>query len=309
MDAAEREQYLAILKQTPLQLPGMLKGVPKKLLLWTPAPGKWSILEIVCHLRDMERDAYLARYERILNEENPELKNIDGDVYALIRQYRRQKLSEALREWKQLRKQTLRLLSRLKEDQWLRPGVHETDGPLTVDRLLQRQAIGNDQAHLGQIEHIKTRYEILQKLEGGLRLVESALEDVSDEVLRRKPAPGKWSILEIVAHLAVAEQLFVTRYAMIADRDRPALPTADNNELAALLKFNEQNLDEALKEFKRLRRDTLTLLRALPQKGWRCTGLHPQRGEVTLEDLAKIHSTHDASHAARIQLLRKEFTG
>ncbi|MGB7622407.1 MAG: DinB family protein, partial [Terriglobia bacterium] len=64
MDVNERERYSEIVKQTPARLAATLKGVPKKLLLWTPSPGKWSIHEIVCHMRDMERDAYLARYHR-----------------------------------------------------------------------------------------------------------------------------------------------------------------------------------------------------------------------------------------------------
>ena len=99
LDEAERRRYLEIVRATPALLKAALKGVPKAVLLYTPAPGKWSILEIVCHLRDMERDAYLERYRRILAEDTPRLPDIDGDAHSLEGDYRNQKLSDALREW------------------------------------------------------------------------------------------------------------------------------------------------------------------------------------------------------------------
>ncbi|MBZ5535823.1 MAG: DinB family protein [Acidobacteriia bacterium] len=307
MDTSERERYFEIVKQTPERLTASLKGIPRRLLLWTPSPGKWSILEIVCHMRDMERDAYLARYRRILDEENPLLKNIDGDAYALELEYRRMKLSDVLRDWKQLRKETLKLLKSIKEEQWLRAGVHETDGPLSLETVLRRQAIGNDEAHLGQIEHIKVRSQLLQKYEEGLKGIESEVRGVSEDVLRRKPSPEKWSIIEILAHLAVTEQVFLTRYVMIANTDGPALSGVDNNELAAKLRYIERDLSDTLKEFKRLRADTLTLLRALPQKNWQRAGIHPKRGEITIESLAKIHANHDSTHADQIRALKEKF--
>ncbi|MDD5543408.1 MAG: DinB family protein [Acidobacteriia bacterium] len=306
MDADERSGYLETVKETPKRLQEAVKGVPKKILMWSPAPGKWSIVEIVCHMRDMERDAYLKRYQRMLSEENPSLKDIDGDYYALERSYRKDKLSAALKEWKDLRREVLRLLKNVKQDQWQRGGVHEIDGPLTVETLLRRQAKGNDEAHLGQIEDIKKRYALLQSLEDGLRAVEAAVKGASDEIVRRRAEPNKWSILEIVSHLATIEQIFLTRYSQMAFRDRPTIFSFDNNALAASLRFNERDLGETLKEFKRLRQDTLTLLRALPSASWQRTGIHPKRGEISIASVVENHSHHDSHHAERILNLRKE---
>ncbi|MBZ5552889.1 MAG: DinB family protein [Acidobacteriia bacterium] len=306
MDTSEHERYFEIVKQTPERLTASLKGVPRKLLLWTPSPGKWSIQEIVCHMRDMERDAYIARYRRILDEENPTLKNIDGDAYALESEYRRMKLSDVLRDWKRLRKDTLKLLKSVKDEQWERAGVHETDGPLTLEIVLRRQAVGNDEAHLGQIEHIKVRNQVLQKFEEGGKRIESEVRGVSEEVLRRKPSPGEWSIMEFLAHLADTEQVFLTRYVRIANADKPALAAVDSQELAVKLRYNERDLTNTLKEFKRLRADTLTLLRALPQKSWQRTGIDAERGEITIEGLAKVHTDHDSTHADEIRALKEK---
>src|SRR5574341_2634717 len=118
MNQTERDQYLAIVRSTPDRLKAALAGVPKKLLPWRPAPGKWSIHEIVCHMRDAERLGYLHRYSKILAEDNPTLPDVDGDKLALERQYNRMNLREVLRDWRAARKEVLAVLKKVKPDQW-----------------------------------------------------------------------------------------------------------------------------------------------------------------------------------------------
>jgi uncharacterized damage-inducible protein DinB len=292
---------LEVLRATPARLRAALKGVPRKLALWTPAPGKWSIQEIVCHLRDMERDAYLTRYRRILSEENPALPDVDGDVYALERAYRAQRLPEVLKDWVRLRKECLALLKTVKGDAWQRVGTHETAGPLSVAGFLRRQSRGNDEAHLDQIEGIKRRFALLERLEAGPKALKAATAGLSDEALRRGPAPGKWSPLEVACHLRDVEQVFVERFTKAAHQERPAFWMMDNDRVAEVLRYRESRLDDVLKEFARRRGDTVTLLRALPPAAWKRTGLHPKRGEVSIEDLAQVLADHDRSHTERIK--------
>jgi hypothetical protein len=295
---------LEVLRATPARLKAALKGVPRKLALWTPAPGKWSIQEIVCHMRDMERDAYLARYGRITAEENPTLPDIDGDAYALEGDYRSQKLPGVARDWLRLRKQCLALLKAVKGDAWQRVGTHETAGPLSLAALLRRHARGNDEAHLSQIDAIKTRFEVLVRLEAGPKALRAATADLAAEALRRRPEPGKWSILEIACHLRDVEQVYAERFTKMAHRERPSFWMLDNERVAKALRYGEARLGDVLKEFARRRNDTLTLLRALPPTAWQRTGLHPKRGEVSIEQLARVLADHDRSHLDRIRALR-----
>lgn len=304
MDANDRTAHLETLKSTPGRLKAALKGVPKKVLLWTPAPGKWSILEIVCHLRDMEKEAYLARYRRILDEETPSLPDIDGDILSLERDYRSQKLAEVLRDWTRLRRESLAVLRTVKGDQWSRRGVHETAGPLSMEDFLRRQAVGNDQAHLGQIDAIKARFDLFARLESGPAALAEAVRGVDDETLRRRPAPGKWAIVEIACHLRDTERVYAERFTKVAHQDRPQLWMADNDALAEGLRYRAADLAAVLKEFRRLRADTLVLLRALPHPVWQRTGVHPKRGVQTLEELASYLAVHDQSHLAKIRELR-----
>ena len=303
-DSADRKQQLETLKKTAGRLKAALKGVPRKVLLWTPAPGKWSILEIVCHMRDMEREAYLERYRRILQENDPSLPDIDGDVRALEDDYRSLKLGEVVRDWTRHRRECLALLRSVKGDQWLRAGTHQTAGRLTVADFLRRQALGNDEAHLGQIEAIRRRFDILSRLEKGPSALAEATRGLDGEALRRRPIPDKWSIVELACHLRDAERIYAERFTKVAHQDRPAFWLADNDRLAEKLHYRDADLASVLKEFRRLREDTLVLLRALPHPVWQRTGRHPRRGEETLEQIAVHLAEHDRGHIEKVRSLR-----
>jgi len=307
MDQAERDRSLEIIRSTPDRLKAALAGVPRKLLTWRPAPGKWSIHDIVCHMRDAERDGYLYRYRRVLAEDNPTFPDVDGDKLALERQYGRMNLREAVRDWRAARKEVLALLKKIRPEQWQRIGTHESLGPMSLEIILKRQALGNDEAHLGQIEHIKKRWDILSKLQETPRALASLLRGVPHEVLRRKPAPEKWSMLEIACHLRDVEQLFLERYAKMANHDRPALRMINQDELAVALKYNEDDPGAAMREFRALRTQTTALLSALAHQSWQRIGLHPKRGEFSIAAQAEIHVNHDANHLNQIRALRERF--
>lgn len=303
MDDQEKKHYLDILRETPAKLKTATKGIPKAVLTWTPAPGKWSILEIVCHMRDMERDAYLDRYRRILAEHEPALPDIDGDRYALENEYRSQKLSDALREWKQLRRECLKILSKAKRDDWNRVGVHETAGPLSLSDLLRRQAIGNDEAHLGQIDAIRRRQGILANLSAGPARLAKALKSFAPEALRRRPQPEKWSAIEIACHLRDVDRLYAERVTKAAFSEGPAFWMMDNALVAEKLHYRDADPTAVVKEYRRRREDLTALLRSLPHGIWQRTGLHPKRGEISIEKLAEVIAGHDATHLGQIEAL------
>lgn len=305
MEKAEREQHLAIVRSTPDRLKAALMNVPKKLLTWRPAPGKWSIHEIVCHMRDSERLGYLHRYTQILTKDNPTFPDVDGDALALEGQYRRLNLREVLRDWRAARKECLALLRKTKAKEWTRMGSHETAGAMSLETVLQRQALGNDEAHLVQIEHIKKRWEILSKLQETPKAVAATFRGLSDDDARRRPAPEQWSMLEILCHLRDVEFLFVERYGKIANHDRPTLRMIDQNDLAVRLRYNADDPAAALREFQTLRGETVALLSALAQQSWERVGLHPKRGEFGIAAHAVMHVAHDANHVDRLRVLRE----
>lgn len=154
MDQRDKERFLWNLRSLPNELQDLIGDLDEDTLRWRPIPDKWSIKEIMCHLRDMEREAYLARYQRMLGEENPFLPNVDQNRIAYESDYINQDAKAALAEFKHLREETIRTLDNAPAESWSRGGTHETDGPMTIEQLVARQIKGNDLNHLVQMKDI-----------------------------------------------------------------------------------------------------------------------------------------------------------
>lgn len=154
MDKRDKDRIIWNLRSLPNELDDLLNGLDEETMRWRPIPNKWSIKEIMCHLRDMEREAYLARYRKILSEQNPVLPNVDQDRLAIERDYLNQDAKATLAEFKALRTETIQTLNDAPVEAWSRSGVHETDGPMTIEQLVLRQIKGNDLNHLVQMKDI-----------------------------------------------------------------------------------------------------------------------------------------------------------
>jgi hypothetical protein len=154
MEQRDKDRLLWNLRSLPNELDDLLAGLTDDELRWRPIPNKWSIKEIMCHLRDMERWAYLERYRRMLSEDNPGLANVDQDRLAQESDYINQDTKLALDEFKKLRRETVTTLGEAPAEAWSRTGVHQTDGPMTIEELVMRQIKGNDLNHLVQMKDI-----------------------------------------------------------------------------------------------------------------------------------------------------------
>jgi len=94
--------------------------------------------------------------------------------------------------------------------------------------------------------------------------------------------------------------LWADRLVKAAFSDRPAFYMLDINALAVRNGYNTQDLGAAIKEFARLREDNLRLLRSLPAAQWKRVGLHPKRGEISIERVVEIMIGHDQGHFNQI---------
>ena len=154
MDQRDKDRLLWNLKSLPNELEDLLKDLDEETLRWRPIPNKWSVKEIMCHLRDMEREAYLVRYRRMLSEDSPFLPNVDQDRMAFEKDYINQDAQDALDEFKWLRAETVKTLESAQPEAWSRVGSHETDGEMSIEQLVRRQIKGNDLNHLVQMKDI-----------------------------------------------------------------------------------------------------------------------------------------------------------
>jgi hypothetical protein len=131
--AALIDQYRA----GPAQLRSAVAGMNREQLTARPVPGKWSTLEVVCHLADFE-PVYADRMKRVIAEECPLLLSGDPDKFQARLAYSSRDVAEELALIETVRAQMSRILATLLESDFARTGRHSTDGPLSLAVLLER---------------------------------------------------------------------------------------------------------------------------------------------------------------------------
>jgi uncharacterized damage-inducible protein DinB len=137
---------------TAAKIEKLLKGAPKARLMKRPAPGKWSVGEILAHIADTEIVAGY-RMRSILGAPGTPIPAFDQDKWAEAESYAKQDPEKSLEVYRTVRQANLRLMKSLKPEQWKQFGVHAERGEESVEKLLQMMA-GHDLNHLGQIEAI-----------------------------------------------------------------------------------------------------------------------------------------------------------
>lgn len=140
---------LAILRSTPAALTGLLAPLAADKLAARPAPDEWSVTEILCHMRDVEREVDQPRIQRILREDEPFIPAQLPDEWAKTREYNKQDGFSALREFTAARLQTLEMLKELAPAQWSRKARHAIFGPTSLQELVCFNA-EHDRLHIQQ---------------------------------------------------------------------------------------------------------------------------------------------------------------
>ena len=123
----------------PQLLRQAVDGMSGEQLLARPVPGKWSTLEVICHLADFEI-VYADRIKRVAAENEPTLFGGDPDVFAARLAYAERDAEEELLLIETIRKQVARILRTLKAEDFQRRGIHSEAGPLTLETLVQRDS-------------------------------------------------------------------------------------------------------------------------------------------------------------------------
>ena len=140
------DSYLA----GPQLLRKAVAGMSQKQLLARPIPGKWSTLEVICHLADFEIIG-ADRIKRVIAENEPTLFGGDPNVFAVRLAYHSRQAEEELLLIETIRSQVARILRTLNPEDFRRRGIHSEAGPLTLEAFVQRST-GHIPHHVRFIE-------------------------------------------------------------------------------------------------------------------------------------------------------------
>jgi hypothetical protein len=150
----------------------------------------------------------------------------------------------------------------------------------------------------------------LEAAEKSPKQIAAAVSGVPDKTLRYKPAPDKWCILEILAHLADMEILYAYRLRqMLADK-KPVIAPIDQDDWARNLGYMETPPAELVALYGLNRHANVQLLRRLKLGDLAKSAHHPElKHDVTVADYVEKMATHGATHLAQIDRLKKEPSG
>lgn len=138
---------------------------------------------------------------------------------------------------------------------------------------------------------------IVETLRRQIAETSSLLKPLPDDRARHRYAPGKWSVKEVVGHLADSERVFAYRALRFARADGTGLPGFDENAYAAKAGHDERPLADVLEELEVVRAATVALLQGLPDPAWDRGGA-ANDVHVTVRALAWIIAGHERHHRA-----------
>jgi uncharacterized damage-inducible protein DinB len=135
--------------------------------------------------------------------------------------------------------------------------------------------------------------------------LEKAISRLSKKKLMQAPAAGKWSIAEILAHMADAEWVLGWRMRSALANSGCSIQSFDQNSWATTFQYAKQDPKESLVRFRALREANLALLRGLSKEQWECYGMHQERGKETIAHMMRMIAGHDVNHVAQIEAIAK----
>src|SRR5436853_2316411 len=121
-------ELVSSVAETPDAIRQLINRVAQADLSRRPAAQVWSLLEHVCHLRDIEQEGYAVRIEKIIGEDQPFLPDLDGDKLAAERDYNHQPFDQALGSFVAARENNVRILRQLSDEQMNRRALFENVG-------------------------------------------------------------------------------------------------------------------------------------------------------------------------------------
>jgi len=138
------------------------------------------------------------------------------------------------------------------------------------------------------------------------RKLAALIKGLNKKQLTRRPAPGKWSIAEVLAHLADAELVIAYRIRLILATNRSVTQAYDQDAWAQTFSYSRRDAKASLETFRQLRENNLKLLTSVPHRLWENYGEHTERGKESVEHIVKMIAGHDVNHLMQVEAMAKK---
>src|SRR5215469_16190940 len=149
--------------------------------------------------------------------------------------------------------------------------------------------------------------DLLERFRRGAELLAIATTGAAGTELDFKPAPNKWSVRQVVCHLADAEAVYVMRIRQVLAENNPTFQPFDGDAWAERLDYDRRKISHALETFRRLRADNHDLLKEMPEEAFSRPCTHTEAGPWTLRAMIQNCSEHLEDHVKQIQGVRAAY--
>jgi DinB superfamily len=149
--------------------------------------------------------------------------------------------------------------------------------------------------------------ELLERYRRGPESLATVLTGILAEEEDFLAAPGKWSIRQILAHLADTELVLAHRFRQLIAEDRPTLISIDQGAWARHLDYDRREPAQSLETLRRTRAENYDLLKAQPVSAYDRAGNHTERGPTTLGQMLEYYCAHTESHNRQIGQAREAY--
>ena len=131
--------------------------------------------------------------------------------------------------------------------------------------------------------------------------LERLIRGVPTAKLRKRPAPDKWSVAEILAHLADAEIVGSFRIRLILGAPGTPIAAFDQDAWVTSGHYAKRDPRKSVEQFRVLREANLALFKSLTPEQWKHYGMHSERGQESVEHIVKMFAGHDVNHVRQIE--------
>jgi DinB superfamily len=131
--------------------------------------------------------------------------------------------------------------------------------------------------------------------------LERLVKGVPASRLRKRPSPDKWSVSEILAHLADAEIVIGWRIRSILGAPGTPIQAYDQDAWAAAGNYAKRDPRKSIEQFRAMRDANLAFYKSLRPEQWKQSGMHAERGEESIERIARMIAGHDINHILQIE--------
>ena len=136
--------------------------------------------------------------------------------------------------------------------------------------------------------------------------IKKLITSATKKSLHKRPEPNKWSVAEIVAHLAETELVLGWRYRSIVEKNGVVLQPFEQDDWAKNSRYEKSDIKEMLEMYAVVRKANLNFLNGLSKEQWENFGMHQERGKETIRHIVNLEAGHDINHLKQIEKILKK---